>query len=397
MKLSVVIVSYNVKFYLVQCLRSLQKALKNIDSEIIIVDNSSSDGSVEYFSMHYPDVKIISSSLNLGFAKANNVAINQSSGEYVLLLNPDTIVGETTIQDVISFMDIHKNAGGVGVRMIKSDGSDAMESRRGIPSPITSFYKVSGLCAHFPRSKRFAHYYMGGIPWDSPARIEIISGAFCMLRHEAVRRVGLLDEDFFMYGEDIDLSYRLLKGGYENWYVPAKILHYKGESTEKSSFRYVHTFYKAMLIFFRKHYGEAGFLISIPVTAAIYFKALCSLFGMMTTWMRENLGFSSVSHRNSSPFYVFIGSPESAAYMNLLAKNNGMNIKTYIGDEQTLPQGHLSVEIPSGGRVYVVYDVSAYSYTSMFSLFSQSSSRGFSLGTFDIHTHTIITADSVIR
>lgn len=251
MKLSVVIVSYNVKYYLEQCLLSLQRALSTIDSEVIVVDNHSKDGSCEYLREKFSDVQFIASRHNLGFARANNLAIKKCKGKYVLLLNPDTVVGEDTLIHAVDFMDKHADAGAVGVGMLHVDGTVAMESRRGIPSPMTAFYKMIGLCNRFPKSKRFGKYYMSYLPWDKPCEIEIVSGAFCLLRKEALDKVGLLDEDFFMYGEDIDLSYRILKGGYHNYYIPEQILHYKGESTEKSSFRYVHVFYGAMFIFFK--------------------------------------------------------------------------------------------------------------------------------------------------
>ncbi|MFC2475306.1 MAG: glycosyltransferase family 2 protein, partial [Prevotella sp.] len=303
MKLSVIIVNYNVKFYLEQCLRSVRKALEGIDAEVIVIDNHSRDGSVEYLSARFPDYTFISSNHNLGFARANNRAIEQSRGEYILLLNPDTVVSETSLHVVLDFMDGHPRAGAAGVRMIKVDGSDALESRRGVPSPMTSFYKMSGLCRHFPQSRRFGKYYMSYLSWTEPAQIEIVSGAFCMLRRKALDEVGLLDEDYFMYGEDIDLSYRLLKGGWENWYVPVKILHYKGESTQKSSFRYVHVFYEAMLIFFRKHFGHLSFLLTCPVQLAIYAKAFLALLSMVLGKMRRSLGFVD-SPFKSDPLYV---------------------------------------------------------------------------------------------
>src|SRR5574344_1884533 len=154
-----------------------------------------------------------------------------------------------------------------------------------------AFYKMMGLCCRFPQHRSFGHYYMGYLPWDKPAKIEVVSGAFCMIRREALLKVGLLDEDFFMYGEDIDLSYRILKGGYQNYYLPVDILHYKGESTQKSSFRYVHVFYEAMLIFFRKHYSGMSWLISLPIKAAIYAKATLALFQMQIDRARKSLGF----------------------------------------------------------------------------------------------------------
>jgi GT2 family glycosyltransferase len=169
-------------------------------------------------------------------------------------------------------MDAHPQAGGVGVRMHNEDGTLAPESRRAIPTPWVSALKMLGF------TKR---YYMSHLPWDEPCRIEVISGAFCMLRCKALDQVGLLDEDFFMYGEDIDLSYRMLKGGWQNWYLPYDIVHYKGESTQKSSFRYVHVFYQAMLIFFRKHYGHLTLLLSVPIKAAIYFRAMLALLHLI--------------------------------------------------------------------------------------------------------------------
>ena len=277
MKLSVIIVNYNVKYYTEQCLNSLVRALDGIESEVFVVDNHSKDDSVGYLSRRFKWVSLIDSNHNLGFARANNIAIGQSSGEYVLLINPDTFVGEDTIRSVLAFMEEHPRAGGAGVKMFNPDGTRAMESRRGLPTPLTSFYKMFGLCARFPRSRTFGRYYMGYLSWEEPVQIEVISGAFCLLRRSALDEVGLLDEDFFMYGEDIDLSYRLLKGGFENWYLPFPILHYKGESTHKTSFRYVHVFYQAMLIFFRKHYGHLSFCITIPVKVAIYAKAFAAL------------------------------------------------------------------------------------------------------------------------
>ena len=272
MKLTVVIVNYNVRHYLEQCLLSLQKALENLEAEVYVVDNHSKDGSVEYLQPRFPSVTVITSQHNLGFARANNIAIRQAQGEYVLLLNPDTIVAGSTLRECVGFMDAHPQAGGLGVRMHNADGSLAPESRRAIPSPWVSCLKMLGF------TKR---YYMSHLSWDEPGRIEVISGAFFMLRRKALDQVGLLDEDFFMYGEDIDLSYRLLKGGWENWYHPSDIVHFKGESTQKSSFRYVHVFYQAMLIFFRKHYGHQSILFTLPVKLAIYFRAALALIDII--------------------------------------------------------------------------------------------------------------------
>ena len=272
MKLSVVIVNYNVRTYLEQCLQSVQKALEGIEGEVFVVDNHSEDDSVAVVRTDYPWARLIESPENVGFARANNIAIRQSEAEYVLLLNPDTVVEENTLRQSLAFMDSHPEAGGAGVMLHNADGTLAPESRRAIPTPWVSCLKMLGF------TKR---YYMSHLPWDQPSQIEVISGAFCLLRKKALDEIGLLDETFFMYGEDIDLSYRLLKGGWQNWYLPYSIIHFKGKSTQKSDYRYVHIFYQAMLIFFRKHYGHLSFFYTMPVKMAIYFRASIAVMDLL--------------------------------------------------------------------------------------------------------------------
>ena len=272
-KVSIVIVSYNVCQLLDECLQSVERALEGIEGDIFVIDNKSTDGTVDTLQPRHPEVHFVANKENVGFACANNQAIRMSDSEYVLLLNPDTVVYEPTIRETLRFLDEHPQAGGAGVRMLTREGTPAPESRRAIPTPWVSMLKMLGF------TKR---YYMSHLSWDKPSRIEVISGAYCMLRRKALDQVGLLDEDFFMYGEDIDLSYRLLKGGWQNWYLPLDIIHYKGESTQKTSFRYVHVFYQAMLIFFRKHYGHLSFIFTLPVKCAIYFRAFLALLQMLT-------------------------------------------------------------------------------------------------------------------
>ena len=351
LKLSVIIVNYNVKYYLDQCIRSVLRAFEvmkkasSSDSsvneevaEIIVVDNHSADGSVDYLEKRYPQmlypmVRFVRSAHNLGFARANNIAIRQSRGEYVLLLNPDTIVGEDALKASVDFMDAHGDAGAVGVRMLGAQGRRAMESRRGLPTPMVSFFKMLGFCNRWPHHRLFGKYYMGYLPWDEPCQIEVVSGAYCMLRRKALDEVGLLDEDFFMYGEDIDLSYRVLKGGYHNYYLPVDILHYKGESTQKSSFRYVHVFYEAMLIFFRKHYSGMTFLLSLPIKTAIYAKALMALVGMLSERMRKSLGFFAPSAEGAQ-HYVFVGSQEMQDACRDIARRLGLDAEFHDSEVQ---------------------------------------------------------------
>lgn len=396
MKLSVIIVSYKVKYYLEQCLMAVEKAAQGIDAEIYVVDNHSDDGSVEFVAARFPNVNLISCNHNFGFSRANNIAIRRCSGEYVLLLNPDTIVGETSLSEVLAFMDSHPKAGGAGVKMLNADGSRARESRRGVPTVATSFYKMAGLCACYPQSRRFGRYYMGYLPWDKPSPIEIISGAFCMLRREALDRVGLLDEEFFMYGEDVDLSYRLLKGGYENWFVPSAILHYKGESAHKSSFRYVHVFYNAMLIFFRKHYGNRAAIVSLPIKAAVVFKAAVTLVRMQMASVRKSLGFF-VPDSASDVRYVFVGSMESGLECQRLCRSRGIDITVVEGNAATMPEGHGAMGLERGVHQCVVYDTEAYSYNQIFSIFEKYSVPNVLMGTYSPKTKTVITVKEVIR
>lgn len=235
MKLAIVIVNYNVKYYLHQCLMSVEKAIRDFTCDVIVVDNCSSDGSVEYLRKMHPGVRFIENSENVGFARANNIAIRESNSDYVLLLNPDTLITEETLSSCLAFMDQHPKAGVLGLKMLKENGTFALESRRGVPTPSTAFCKMCGFTSLFPKSRRFGKYYMQYLDKEEVNRIEIVSGAFAFLRRQCLNETGYLDEDYFMYGEDIDLSYRILKRGWENYYLPTPILHYKGESTQKIS------------------------------------------------------------------------------------------------------------------------------------------------------------------
>lgn len=275
MDLSVIIVSYNVRYFLDLCLSSVRKAAEGINCEIFVVDNNSTDGSCLMVSTGYPEVKLIANSDNKGFAAANNQAIKQASGKYLLLLNPDTFIGEDTFRKCITFMDIHADAGAMGVMMINGRGKFLPESKRGLPDPATAFYRISGLTYLCPRSARFNRYYLGNLDKTGIHPVDIISGAFMFLRREAVQKTGLPDESFFMYGEDIDYSYRLLKKGYKNYYYPGvKILHFKGESTKKENIDFVVNFYKAMLIFVRKHFNDGNFKrMSFAIHTAVIFRA----------------------------------------------------------------------------------------------------------------------------
>ena len=275
MRLSIVIVNYNVRYFLEQALGSVRRALRGIDAEVWVVDNNSVDDSVRMVEEKFPEVKCIVNHDNPGFAKANNQAIRQSSGEYVLLLNPDTLVEEDTFDKCLAFMDAHPDAGALGCKLIDGSGKFLPESKRGFPSPWVAFCKTFGLSAIFPRSKVFNQYYLGYLDADQTSEADVLAGCFMFIRRSALDRAGLLDEAFFMYGEDIDLSYRIIQAGYKNYYFPeTKIIHYKGESTKKGSLNYVKTFYQAMIIFTQKHFsGRQAGLFVLMLQAAIWLRA----------------------------------------------------------------------------------------------------------------------------
>ena len=278
MKLSIVIVSYNVKYFLQQLLLSINRNNPSFEYEIIVVDNSSVDGSVEMVKERFPSTILIENNLNVGFSKANNQGIQKSQGDYVLILNPDTLIQEDTLTKSINYMDRNKDVGALGVKMMDGGGNYLPESKRGFPTPMVAFYKIFGLAHLFPKSSLFNHYYLGHLDKNAPQEIEVLTGAFMMIRKSVIQEVGSFDEQFFMYGEDIDLSYRIHMAGYKIIYYPeTSIIHFKGESTKKGNIGYVNMFYEAMKKYAKKHYSsQDATLLSSLVNLGIFFRAFLS-------------------------------------------------------------------------------------------------------------------------
>jgi GT2 family glycosyltransferase len=273
MELSVIIVSYNAREYLKECLFTVRKASANINCEVFVVDNNSVDGSAIMVKDDFPEIKLIRNNVNSGFSAANNLAIKLSAGDYVLLLNPDTTIPEDTFSKCISFMKEHPEAGALGVKMVNGDGRFLPESKRAFPTPLTGFFKTFGLSAVFPRSKFFNRYYSTHISPDETGSTEVISGAFMFLRMAALKKAGLPDEDFFMYGEDIDLSYRIISSGYKNFYFgEVTITHYKGKSTKRDNYTDLIHFYDAMRIYSHKRNTERFDPLHFIVIPATYFR-----------------------------------------------------------------------------------------------------------------------------
>ncbi len=278
LNLSVIIVNYNVKYFLEQCLCSVQKAIAEINAEIIVIDNNSSDGSIDYLQQHFPSVIFLSNQKNEGFSKANNKALQIAKGEMILFLNPDTIVAEDSFTTCVSFLQNTPNAGAAGIRMIDGSGKFLPESKRSFPSLLSSFYKLIGLAALFSSSKIFNHYALGNLDKNKNCEVPVLAGAFMMVKKEVLEKTHGFDESFFMYGEDIDLSFRTQQAGYKNYYIGQHaVIHFKGESSRKGSSNYVRMFYNAMNVFVKKHYKPANAkLFALFIDMAIVFSALAS-------------------------------------------------------------------------------------------------------------------------
>ncbi|MFM2338133.1 MAG: hypothetical protein RL115_1326 [Bacteroidota bacterium] len=278
MDISIIIVNYNVKHFLEQCLLSVQAALSHVAGEVLVIDNHSTDNSIEYLQPQFPFVHFIANKENIGFGKACNQGLQLAQGKYVLFLNPDTIVPENCFEKCISFIQKQPQAGALGIRMIDGSGRFLKESKRSFPSPLTSLYKLFGLSRLFPTSKTFSRYHLGHLDERKNHEIDVLAGAFLLAKKEVLDQTGGFDETFFMYGEDVDLSYRIQKNGYKNFYfAESTIIHFKGESTKKGGMNYVRMFYTAMSIFVNKHYGgsRASFF-NLLIHIAIWFRAALS-------------------------------------------------------------------------------------------------------------------------
>ena len=279
MDLSIIIVNYNVKEFILNLLHSIKKASFNISSEIIVIDNASDDGSVDAIKEKFPSVKLIENKKNIGFGAANNKGLELAQGDYILFINPDCIVSEDTFDKMISFFENNKDCGLAGCKILNSDGTLQLACRRSFPGPWTSFTKVTGLSNIFPKSRIFTRYNLTYLDENQSYEVDAVSGSFMMIRKEVYNKVGGFDEQFFMYGEDLDLCYRVQKADYEVYYVhDTQIIHYKGESTKRSNLDETKLFYDAMNKFVKKHLSSFP-IVEIILRSAIGFRKLFAFLG----------------------------------------------------------------------------------------------------------------------
>lgn len=298
----------------------MRNAVKQLDAEIIVIDNASTDGSVEYLREKFAEVKFIVNDKNEGFAKASNMALHECNGEHVLFLNPDTIVAESVLENCMHFFKQQSEAGAVGVRMIDGAGNFLPESKRSFPSPSVSFFKLSGLSSLFPKSKFFNRYALGFLKEDEVHQVDVLCGAFLMAKRDLLLQLNGFDEDFFMYGEDIDLCYRIQRSGNKNYYLGNEtIIHFKGESAKQNSSVYVRTFYQAMSVFVKKHFRGKAPIMKLLLQIGIYVRAAVSF--AVSPHKRKRIN-TDPDNKNK---FLLVGDPFSAAEAEIIVKRNFKN------------------------------------------------------------------------
>ena len=366
MLLSIIIVSYEVKYFLEQCLFSVKAAISQVEEhiggpqvEVIVVDNASSDGTVDYLRQLFPSVNFIPNKTNVGFARANNQAIEKAIGKFILFLNPDTILPEASLEKCITFLETHPSVGALGVRMVDGGGNFLVESKRGFPTAWRSFCKLSGLSSIFPSSKLFSGYNQGHLKEDTDMPVEVLAGAYTMVRRQVLERTGGFDERFFMYAEDIDLSKRIKDAGYENFYLGScSILHFKGESTKKDRL-YVRRFYDAMTLYINKHYTGFGSTIAVGLMKAAI--GLRSMLAMMQVKEKPEVIEKSETAR-------FVGDQETIEFLRggwngiqedgaaetvVLCQGNDFTFSSLIETIQNLPKASKPMVHASGSNSIV--------------------------------------------
>lgn len=370
MDLTIVIVNYRVKYFLEQTLASVEEALRGIDGEVVVVDNNSGDDSIAYCRERFPRVTFVENNENVGFARANNQAIATARGEFTLILNPDTIVTHASLAQCMEWMKSHADCAAIGVHMMDGNGEFLPESKRGFPTPWVSFCKIFGLSSLFPRSRVFARYHMRYLAEREAHSVDILSGAFMFCRTALLQTAGGFDEDFFMYGEDIDLSYRLAQKGHHNYYLPVDIIHYKGESTKKESLRYVQVFYDAMLIFYRKHFPRQRWLMYPFIKAGVALRKWMAIANRAVRRLFRRGGVGESDVMTGAPWVIMAHDAQQVA--------DAAGIRAYLR------------EIPAEAEARVLLDGGSLSYAEIVDMISRYHRKGLEFHIYSAKNKMII-------
>ena len=358
MQISVIILNYNVRYFLELCVLSVQKALENIDGEIIVVDNNSPDDSCAMMKSRFPEVLLIENKTNAGFPKGNNIGVAQAKGEYVCILNPDTVVAEDTFEKVLAFAQSKTDLGIVGCKLIDGTGNFLPECKRGVPTPFVAFTKVTGLYKVFPKSKRFGRYYAEHVVENQNGKVDVLVGAFMVMQRKFYNQLHGFDEAFFMYGEDIDLSYRSLLSGKNNYYFSeTTVIHYKGESTVKDK-KYLHSFQKAMELFYQKHF-------QVSVLFDVFMKAGAHLFSIAKKNQKSILSGKATQY--------FLLSEDQ----NLRIKVENLLGKKVVLTDSTVENSLNSLTNLDGKNIEFIFDNNQLSFKSIINSFERCRNKGF--------------------
>lgn len=337
-RVTTVIVNYKLKYFLEQTLLSVEEAYTEVDGHTIVIDNNSGDDSIDFLEERFPSVTFILNKENVGFARANNQGFALADTDFILVLNPDTIIGSDTLKDTVKWMDEHPECGAIGVKMVDGNGHFLPESKRSFPSTWNSFCKLFGLSTLFPKSRLFARYHLRYLNENEPHQVPVLAGAFMLLRTDLTKKIGGFDEDFFMYGEDMDLSFRMITDNMVNYYLPTPIIHYKGECTKTESLNYVKIFYEAMHIFYRKHYPRSSWFNKIVVKAAIVFRMVIS--AITTTLIKP---ITQLFKRKVKACDTYIVSRQPNNIMNIIENegfsSNNIFFKTSVEEIPTTTKG----------------------------------------------------------
>ncbi|NBL65882.1 glycosyltransferase [Flavobacterium sp. NST-5] len=353
MQLSVVILNYNVRYFLQLCLSSVQKAIQNIDAEIIVVDNLSPDDSCQMVREHFPEVKLIENKENFGFPKGNNIGVQQASGKYICILNPDTVVAEDTFIKLIQFANNQQELGVIGCKLIDGSGKFLPESKRGIPTPFTAFAKIFSLYKFFPKNKKFGQYYASQIAENQTAKVDVLVGAFMFLEKETYEKIGGFDEQYFMYGEDIDLSYSVLKIKKNNFYFPeTTVIHYKGESTARNK-KYLRHFQEGMNLFYQKHFQPSVFFKTFMKVGSFAFSLLKTVEG-------------NQNHNKNVSQYILLSENQQLQKKIAITLKKNVTLATF-GTEKDLISQTFSRDMPTE----IIFDESHLSFKQMITLMEQ--------------------------